>query len=144
MGTAINSLKSLHYLLRPSRITSSSGGGFGFFVIIGNMIAHVVLSFLSAIVMLWIRLLSHLVWHDMQKAEYLADRLGANASGTTAALSLLEKLHLGSTYWLAVQHAYLGYKKQNLFDAVKLQIAAVPQHELERIRRAELMEDFSP
>src|SRR5262249_39673497 len=53
--------------------------------------------------------LSHLLWSDLQRAEYLADRLGAGLSGTGAAVSSLQKLHLAGVSFLRTGFLYKDY-----------------------------------
>jgi len=81
-------------------------------------------------------MLSHLLWRDMQRAEYLADYLAANVSGTDAMLSLLNKLHFEKAMELAAHRARLDRGK-SLIGELRREIANMPERELERIRRVE-------
>jgi Zn-dependent protease with chaperone function len=81
--------------------------------------------------------LVHLLWHDSQRAEYLADYLASNVSGTDAMLALLEKLHFERSFTYTVQKVALNPGIENLFDELRQRIGAMPEHELERIRRIE-------
>jgi Zn-dependent protease with chaperone function len=89
---------------------------------------------------LGIIMLVHLLWRDMQRAEYLADALAVQASGTKAMLHLLEKMHLAGTFGLVLHQFALNNRKRNLFEELRNHIAQVPQRELERIRRIERLE----
>jgi len=135
IGTAINSLLTWHRLLYPDRIVSHSG-------IVGLLMIPVNLAILGLSYIPWLGayLLAHLLWRDSQRAEYLADYLAAQISGTDATLSTLEKHHLEITISTTTQRVMLNWNGQDLFDELRQQIAAVPLRERERIRRVEQLE----
>ena len=86
---------------------------------------------LSRLAWLGAYLLSHLLWRDSQRAEYLADYLAATVSGTNAVLSLLEKLHYGTAFALTVQHAALNQDaSEGLLERLRQRVAEVPEREL--------------
>ncbi len=132
VGTAINSLIGWYYLLIPSAIWPADSGLYGLAMVPINLAAWV----LAWIARLGATALIHLLWRNSQRAEYLADHLAAQVSGTDAALSGLEKLHLDNTFIQTVQRLSLTYQdEQNFFDTFRWQVASVPAREFERIRR---------
>lgn len=136
VGTAINSLASWHYLLRPERIWDRRMNSFAFGAAIGNLMSLG----LSRVAWLCAYALSHLLWSDMQRAEYQADHLAAQVSGTAAALSTLDKLHLSPMFSQAVRTASLGGQSLSMFDELERLVVNLPERELERIRRVERLE----
>lgn len=84
-------------------------------------------------------LLSHLLYREMQRAEYLADVLSAEVAGTEAAVSLLNKHFFDRS--LAELVRRLGIKTaakeeyQDLFVEMQRLIAFAPHQELERVKR---------
>lgn len=85
-------------------------------------------------------MLSHLLWHDSQRAEYLADHLAAQVGGTAAALATLDKLHYSGMFTQAVRTVSLGKHSCAMFDELERLVAEMPRRELERIRRVERLE----
>jgi heat shock protein HtpX len=81
--------------------------------------------------------LVRLNWHSAQRAEYLADALGAQVAGTEASLSLLSKGHYDHTFYLTLKQMSLRDTPGDLFAAAWRQVAQVPPRELERIQRVE-------
>src|SRR5207302_1057586 len=70
----------------------------------------------------------HLLYRDKQRAEFLADALGAEAAGAEAAIGLHEKTLLEGTYASVVQQAAHG-RVDDLFDALRRSARAVPDRE---------------
>lgn len=101
-----------------------------------------VLSVLALVVWLHALALAALLWRDQQRAEYYADALAAKLSGLPAMLSLLEKLHYTRSFQSALIAWCLSGKLQqeSFYDALRRRIAEIPGRELERIRRADLLE----
>ncbi len=130
VGAAINSLVTWHTLLRPNQIWRSEAGIYGIVLIPFNL----AMLGLSYIPWLGAYALSYLLWHDSQRAEYLADALAADASGTDAVLGLLRKLHFHRAFELAVQRA-AHQKERSFFKELQRCISEVPQRELDRIHR---------
>jgi Zn-dependent protease with chaperone function len=84
--------------------------------------------------------LMHLMWQDSQRAEYLADYLGATVSGTAAQLAVLGKLHFAATFDLVATQVRLhGVPPKDLFKTLREQIERVPEREIERIKRLEAL-----
>jgi len=81
-------------------------------------------------------LLTTLLWHDSQRAEYRADLLGAQVSGTPAQLQTLNKLHL---YILVMEYLKTAQANPNfrhgLRDKLQALSADMPEREYERLQR---------
>lgn len=133
VGTAINSLARWYRTLHPGRIWQGGRGRYSFLAVPGNL----ALLGLAQIAKLGMYVLIHLLWRDMQRAEYMADQLAAQTGGTEAALALLEKLHLSDSVELTTRRMMLNGKEDNLFGVLRHRIETVPEHEKERIRRVE-------
>lgn len=137
IGTAISSLAEWYAMLRPSRLLQSRIGTLEY--IMGNIV-NLVMRALSYIPWLLAYALCHLLWRNAQRAEYFADQLAARASGTPAMLSALEKLHYSGAAQISAQTIALRDRNRSVIASVRDQVAAMPAHELERIRRSEVLE----
>ncbi len=137
IGTAINSLIEWFIILRPDRIWEPENGLLGILMFPLNIF----LLILSQIVWFGIYALSHLLWINSQKAEYLADHLATKSCGTKPMLDLLEKGQLGANRFMSVLHRVaLSQKKKDLFSEIRRDILNLPEHEKERIRRIAKLE----
>jgi Zn-dependent protease with chaperone function len=138
LGHAIRSLVDWHYFLYPVRILDGSRRAMraGVAMILPNLLFRLICLGIQLV----IYVLAHLSWHESQWAEYYADSLAAEASGTDAMMSLLEKLHYGDSFWFIVQKVYLSKGKMRFAEAFQEKIATMPERELQRIRRVEKME----
>jgi Zn-dependent protease with chaperone function len=145
VGSAITTLIRWYQLLRPQRIWEDAGqhkssrNPAGLLTYLAGAFSNVLLLGLSFIPWLWSYILSHLLWRNAQRAEYLADALAAHASGTAAMLSALEKLHYGGVVRQTVQSITLNPHERTLIPLLREQVAALPARELERIRRSETL-----
>lgn len=83
--------------------------------------------------------LSHLLWRDLQRAEYLADHLAVRIGGTSAAAAMIDKLHLKDVYANAIRRVTLNVNL-DFFCEMKQGVADLAPRELERIRRMEQLE----
>jgi Zn-dependent protease with chaperone function len=54
------------------------------------------------------------MWHDMQRAEYLADFLAARVSGTEAIVTVLRKAHSTTTFHMVSRELATGDSSQGL------------------------------
>jgi Zn-dependent protease with chaperone function len=72
---------------------------------------------------------------DSQRAEYLADASAAHVAGTASAIGLTEALHLGGAVAGAAQRACVRGER-GFFDELRAHLAAIPERERERLRRA--------
>lgn len=102
---------------------------------------NVIFLLVSQLIYLMLYLICHLNWLDSQRAEFLADRLAAEASGKEAKLSLLNKMHLHSLYEFCVLKTINNRNPKPLFDEFSAQAANLPARELERLKRASLLND---
>jgi Zn-dependent protease with chaperone function len=137
IGTAINALATWYHLIRPDRLYNPNSGIYALFTIPLNLF---LLTF-AALPWSGAYLLSHLLWRASQQAEYRADSLAAQISGSEAMLSLLTKLHLARDFEQKVTAISLNQGHQNLFDELKQLVLNMPLRELERIRRVEQLEE---
>lgn len=134
IGTAIAFLVAWYPLLLPA---PSSLYKPGLLVLLTRPILNLLLRALAQVVKLLVKLLSNLNWRDSQRAEYLADALGASIGGSSAMLSMLEKLHYHDSFSLTLHKVALSKTKLDLFEEYRLYLKEVPERELERIRRVE-------
>lgn len=138
VGTAIDSLVTWHHYLSPSRL-NTVGGRFIRRAGFEDLLAAIVLLPFSALAWLVAYALSHLLWRESQRAEYLADYLAATVSGTPAAVSLLNKLHFGSTFPFTV-NVLLSEAPGSFLARYCQRIAATPAREFERMKRVGRLE----
>jgi Zn-dependent protease with chaperone function len=133
--SAVRSLTTWSQILRPAAIWDRADGWIGFLAIPLNLILLGVarLAWLSAYGLM------HLLWRNKQRSEYLADYLAAQAGGTAAALSVLHKMHLGPSCHVLMQRIALGNPQADMFGALRDHIHTIPERELERLRRVELL-----
>lgn len=144
VGSAINTLMQWYSLLRPAYsladdVGYSHSSSFGFFTFIANFIANIIMRILASFPWLGAYVLSHLLWHNSQRAEYFADALAAKVSSTPAMLSALEKLHYTQAFDQSVQQVCIGIDKQDIVPVLRQNIASMPAREIERIQRLETM-----
>jgi Zn-dependent protease with chaperone function len=134
IGSAIASLVAWYPLLQPapSRFYKP-----GLLVMLTRPILNLLLRTLAQVVKLLVKLLSNLNWRDSQRAEYLADALAARIGGSSAMLSMLEKLHYHDSFNLALHKVALSKNKLDLFEEYQSYLKEVPERELDRIRRIE-------
>jgi len=90
----------------------------------------------------WLTLLEfRLLMRDMQRAEYLADHLGATVGGTTAMIAVHEKLLLETTIRMVVHETvHRRLEPDALLAAIADRAANVPTRERERVRRVAELE----
>jgi Zn-dependent protease with chaperone function len=132
-STALHTLITWHEIISPDFNEGDDG--------VMSILSRFVMSAFSRIILLVIYILIHLVYNDSQRAEYLADYMGAHISGKVAMNSLLYKLHLGSTYRIALQKSALSRGEISFFNELDKQLKQIPKKELERIRLVEEMEE---
>ncbi|HSB69216.1 MAG TPA: M48 family metallopeptidase [Candidatus Methylomirabilis sp.] len=137
VGSAAAALARWYTLFRPDRIWDESKGIAGLPAVPFN-IAMLMLANLA-----WIAAvaLSHLLWRDSQRAEYLADRLAASISGTGPSRSLLRKLHYGETFALAIHRAVVSQgARSDILDNLRELGLKAPPREVERVTRVQQLE----
>lgn len=99
-----------------------------------------IMKLISYLPQIGIYILTHLLWHESQRAEYLADRQAAEISGTQAVLSGNQKIYYYSTVQTAIQRHVLNRSKIPLFSEIDQAVKDIPERELERIARVERLE----
>jgi heat shock protein HtpX len=134
--TALETLAVWYEMMVPDINMINSEESIGIITMISNILTWA----LSKVILSLIILLVHLVYSDSQRAEYLADYIGAKTSGTNAMRSLLNKLHFKKTYYLALQKSALNSESSSFFEELFKEISITPEKELERVRRMERME----
>lgn len=135
VGAAMQTLRRWYFMLHPGHIVNPNSDLSPI-----NIATNLILVSLASLVKWYAVGLIHLLWQDSQRAEYLADALGARASGTEPAFQMLGKLHMSSACDLAVRRVLLTRKNEDVFAAMRRKVAQVPPRELERIQRIEHME----
>lgn len=138
-STAINTLITWYKIVFPKRNIRFRKG----YVYLLSEITDLIMLILSKIVLLIIIILVHVVYNDSQRAEYLADYIGASISGTNAMKSLLDKLNLDNTFRIALQKSALSNGNINFFHELLTQVNLVPNKELERIHLVERLKGSS-
>jgi Zn-dependent protease with chaperone function len=136
IGSALDSLAQWYKILLPRSMWVEEYGILN--IIIFPFI--VMLLGLANLAKLGIYVLIHLLWRNSQRAEYLADYLAARIGGTDAALSLLDKLHLGSALSLTLTRANWASRRRTFLAEFRQKVANLPARELERVRRVELLQ----
>ncbi|SFT14218.1 Zn-dependent protease with chaperone function [Paenibacillus sp. BC26] len=109
------------------------------FGLVSNVVG-MLMRMVSFIPQLLIKLFIHSIYYESQKAEYMADYLGAKVGGTEGAIGLSRKMFCETTFTLSRQRFVLRGAKGNYFDELKAAAASIPSREFERIRRVEMME----
>lgn len=138
ISTAIHTLVEWYPLLLPAPSYSARPG---LLVLVIRPISNLFMRGLAGMVKVVVSALSHLSWHNSQRAEYLADSMAAQIGGSAAMISMLEKLHYHEFFELVVQRVSLSRKSPDLFAEYHQYIKEVPERELERIRRVELLDN---
>jgi heat shock protein HtpX len=136
--TAIDTLVSWYGLFHPGSIWRGAGryqGVGGLAMIPANLFMLGV----AQIAKLWIFALVNLTWSDSQRAEYLADALGAKAAGSAACVALLEKFYLRDVVNMTVDMVSLNPNSngEDLFAELRRCTGQVPEREWARIRRSQ-------
>ena len=136
VGSAVGALDAVSQLLLPDDDRRMAEAGFGGFELLTAGLMRVLA--LPVDGALW--LLARLLWRDMQRAEYLADALGARVAGSQAMVEALETLMLQSAFALAVQRAAHDENGMDVMDRVREAVHGVPSRERERRRRVARLE----
>lgn len=136
VGTAISALASWYFFLKQPYMEDS---GFG------EMLVQITLSIIGTIVGWYGQILIHLFWADSQKAEYLADHLGAKISGSNEFISLNNRIALLSMHhdWLIAKVKDKYDDQQNIIPSFVAEFENTPEAEIERVRRINKKELFA-
>ncbi|MDX6555661.1 MAG: hypothetical protein QOD86_1856 [Miltoncostaeaceae bacterium] len=133
IGTAVDALLTLRWMLEPDRGESGYGAA--------GSLADAAMWVLSRPVVGLLYLEYHLLMRESQRAEFLADDLGARVAGTPAALSIEEKLLLTPLWSAVVRGATVRREDVDLFARLREAFENVPERERERRRRVARLED---
>jgi heat shock protein HtpX len=141
--TAIDTLVSWHGLFHPGSIWRGAGryqGGIGGIAPgLATIPANLFMLGIAQIAKFWIFSLVNLTWSDTQRAEYLADALGAKAAGTAATVGALETFYLRDVVNMTIDMVTLNPNSngEDLFAELRRCTSQVPEREWERIRRSQ-------
>jgi Zn-dependent protease with chaperone function len=102
IGSAISTVVAWHNLLVPGGPRRRGGP-----MHVAEVIVDAVLGVVAGAIRWFLRGMTHLVWHESQRAEYLADDIAARIAGSEATASAFAKFSLAPTYREAVQAAAL-------------------------------------
>jgi Zn-dependent protease with chaperone function len=139
VGSAVRGLAEFYSTVAPEDFDGAREWGE---LAVFERLANAVLWVISRPVLGLLMLELHLLLQDSQRAEYLADALAARVAGTSATISMHERLLLQSTFELAVQRTAHDRGNSNaLIRELGLALSAVPDRELERRRRVARLED---
>ena len=133
IGSAIQTLVEWHDLVMPESLDSGDRGLYGLFAIPVNVVLVGVALLLRLVVMGFVLLLCR----DGQRAEYLADSLGARTAGTEPMASALTTLGLGDNFASRLGGAVLD---RRFLDTWQVAVRELSDRERERIRRVSELE----
>jgi heat shock protein HtpX len=85
-------------------------------------------------------LIIHLLWQDKQRAEYYADLVGAELSGTKASITLMEKILFDQTFYHVVQKSAVTKNRSSLLFNLREKVAELPSKEIRRLKRVSQLE----
>ena len=134
IGSALNTLAYWIYFIRPEYDQDSGFAG---------MIGHYLLWILSWFIELIYIGLSHLVWHQSQRAEFLADFLATTVSGTQAMKDDLQKMPYGEHLQIFANKSIFSNQQSGKKILTKFvsYFRGLPQSELERLDRIAVREN---
>jgi heat shock protein HtpX len=85
-------------------------------------------------------LMIHLLWHDSQRAEYFADLVGAELSGTKSFIHLMEKIQFDQIFYHVVRKAAVINSSSSLLDHFRKKVEELPSKEYRRLKRVSELE----
>ena len=137
VGTSLATLARLYSLLLPDRLTRMRRGG------LTELAAQVVQSLLCGVIRAVFTTQQFISLRAGQRAEYLADAIGARVGSPGSMADALDVMMTGrDTYQWAVErrahrklHAVNRDSGPDFWDELRSDLEAVPQTELERRRR---------
>jgi Zn-dependent protease with chaperone function len=118
VGSALRTLSGWNALMTRTGPSRRGALGVGGFVELAETVTEYLLVPLRALIRLIAKALLRLIWHESQRAEYLADDIARCAAGTDAAVQALEKIALAPVFRQAVQTAVASGRSTSasLFD----------------------------
>ena len=132
-GTAIDTLEEWCSFLRQDNVGEISDD---------ERLAQVIMRAVAVFIEAYGYVLALFTWQDSQKAEYYADRLAAQTAGSKSMIGCLHKLSY-STYldkFLNRSMFTPNQKGAPVIDGFEKFVRGVPESELERLRRCNLLE----
>ncbi|WP_110513999.1 M48 family metallopeptidase [Herpetosiphon llansteffanensis] len=136
ISSAIHALATWIETIYPPRLVIPELGLKGFLLAPFNLL----LRGFCLILLWWLKLMVLLAGRERQRAEYLADYKAAELAGSSAAIDLLDRLHLDDSCHLAIQRAVLSPAKPHILQSMAEHVATIPAHERERLRRVARLE----
>jgi heat shock protein HtpX len=85
-------------------------------------------------------LIIHLSWQDSQRAEYYADLVGAELSGTKASISLMEKILFDQIFFHVVRKSAVTNRSAGLLEHYRAKVNELPSKEFRRLKRVAELE----
>lgn len=130
VGNGLLALDRWNYLLTPPRHATEG---------IGELAVHGVMFVVAKLTRGLRVMLANLLFIERQRAEYLADHLGAKVAGSAACVSLLHKLGLGDNLQAVAERVYYSgdTEGRSVIAAFRSFAHTVPAREMERIRLAD-------
>jgi heat shock protein HtpX len=132
VGGAIGTLATWYDLLNVQHVDELEGF-FGF-------ISAFFMKGLALIPYVLYMLIVHLLWHDSQRAEYFADLVGAELSGTKSSISLMEKIQFDQIFYHVVRKAAVTNSSSSLLDHFRKKVEELPSKEFRRLKRVSELE----
>lgn len=129
--TTLCTLESWYKILKPDYLWRPGTGFFGLKMVPG----HAFMYGLATVVRLLLSGMLHLVWHESQRAEYLADLTAARLGSTQVTVGAWEKLDYGECLWPTVQDVALNGRKDGVYHLLNEKIKGLSEREKERLRR---------
>jgi Zn-dependent protease with chaperone function len=139
VGTAMRSLDQWYRLLTPQRELVRGGSAANSNVSGAEAALKPLLFVLRVIPWSTAFVLNQLRWTASQTAEYLADVLGARASGSDAAIRTFDLLYFASSFQFAVDQSRRNASARDPIDAFAERARNRTPREIERLRRIERM-----
>lgn len=143
IGSAVRALEELYAVFAPDPSISDGGYGTEYELGLFDRITNVFMWIVSRPILGLLYLELYLLLQDSQRAEYLADALGAQVAGTAGAVGVHEKLFLETTFQAAVQRASRAPDgdSADVFEEAAAMTANVPERERQRRRRVARLEE---
>ena len=137
---ALDTLRHWRFLLRPNESLQRQAGrgirrSFGGIAVLAEMLANLLMLPVSLSIGAASAGLHRLFTTSGPRAEYRADQLSATVSSPDAARSLLEKIIVVPPAVRAVGHARLRGDQRSPWDIERQFLAALPEHERDRLVR---------
>lgn len=137
ISTTVNTLTQWYRIFHRDYFWNPQNG---FLILISEFIINIFFHIVSFILYICIYIFYFLALAESQKAEYLADKLGAQISGKNAFVNLLEKSLLYPQVLIAIQRAALNKNSAGAMNEIKKEIQNFPPRQFERIKQIAALE----